>query len=69
MRLSWQAETGHFICHWSEVGQHVEYDPRWMREASDAQGGYLPPAPDFASHSPFGGASWFEPHPTHNDST
>jgi hypothetical protein len=26
------------------------------------QGAYLPPVPDFASHSPFGGASWFQPH-------
>jgi hypothetical protein len=31
-----------------------------MQEASDIQGSYLPPLPDFASHSPFGGAFWFE---------
>jgi hypothetical protein len=28
----------------------------------------LPPLPDFASHSPFGGASWFERYTPHRDS-
>jgi len=68
MRSSWQAETGHLACRWSEVGQRVQYDPHWMQEASDKQGGYLPPVPDFASHSPFGGATWFELHAARRDS-
>jgi hypothetical protein len=62
MRSSWQTETGHLACRWSEVGQRVRYTPRWIEEASDIQSGYLPPIPDFASHSPFGGASWFQFH-------
>ena len=62
MKSSWQSDTGHLGCVWSELGQRTEYNPCWMQEASDAQGGYLPPVPDFASHSPFGGASWFEPY-------
>jgi hypothetical protein len=33
-----------------------------MEETSNIQSGYLPPVPDFASHSPFGGADWFQPH-------
>jgi hypothetical protein len=33
-----------------------------MQQASEIQGSYLPPVPDFASHSPFGGATWFLPH-------
>jgi len=53
---SWQIETGHLACRWSEVGQHVQFNPRWMRETSDNQSGYLPPAPDFSSHSPFWGS-------------
>ena len=68
---AWQTETGHLSCHWSEVesGQHVQYNPRWMQEASDIQSGYLPPVPDFASHSPFGGAtSWFQFHAAGRDS-
>jgi len=67
MKSSWQTETGHLACRWSEVGQRAQYNPRWMREASDIRGSYLPPVPDFASHSPFGGAFWFEPHSAHRD--
>jgi hypothetical protein len=59
MKSSWQIETGHLVCRWSEVGQRVKYNPHWMQEASDIRGSYVPPIPDFASHSPFGGASWF----------
>jgi hypothetical protein len=60
---SWQTEKRHLTCRWSEVGQRVQCNPRWMQEASDIQSGYLSPVPDFASHSPFGGAtSWFQLH-------
>jgi hypothetical protein len=62
MRSSWQIAAGHLECRWSEVGQHVQYDSPWMRGASDVQGSYLPPLPEFASHGPFGGARgapWF----------
>ena len=55
MRSSWATETGHLACRWSEIGQRVQYNPRWMQEASDTQGSYLPPLPDFVIHSPFGG--------------
>jgi len=58
MRLLWQTETEHLACRWSDVGRRVQYNPPWMRETSES--GYVPPVPDFASHSPFGGASWFE---------
>jgi hypothetical protein len=64
MKTSWQSDTGHLACHWSEVGQRDKYDPCWMKEASEVQSGYLPPLPDFTSHSPFGGVSWFQPNPT-----
>jgi hypothetical protein len=59
MRSSWEMKTGHLVCRWSQVGQRVPYNPHWMQETSDIQGSYLPPIPDFASHSPFGGATWF----------
>jgi hypothetical protein len=39
-----------------------------MQEASDVQGSYLPPVPDFASHSPFGGATWFQRYTPDRDS-
>jgi len=57
---SWKMETGQLRCRWSEVGQRTPYNPRWMQEASDVQGSYLPLITDFASHSPFGGPSWFD---------
>jgi len=62
MKSSWQTDTGTLACRWCDVGQRVQYNPHWMQENSDIQGSYLPPLPDFASHSPFGGASWFELH-------
>ena len=62
MRTSWQIETGHPECRWSEVGQRVQYDPTWMRETSEVQSRCLLAVPDFASHSPFGGATWFYRH-------
>ena len=55
---SWQTEGGRLTCRWFEVGQHVPYNPPWMQDTSQLQSGYIPPIPDFASHSPFGGASW-----------
>lgn len=60
MRSSWQTKTGHLTCYWSEAGQRVQYHPRWMQETSESD--YLPPVTDFASHSPFGGATWFLPY-------
>jgi hypothetical protein len=69
MRSSWQTETGHLACRWSEVGKRVEYNSPWMQETSHMQSGYPLPVPDFASHSPFGGTtSWFRLHTADRDS-
>ncbi len=68
MKLSWQTETGDLACRWSEVGQRTQYEPAWMLDTSDIQCGYLEPIPDFPSHSPFGGPSWFELHFERRDS-
>jgi len=62
MKSSWQTDTGTLECRWSDVGRRVEYKSAWMQEACDIRGAYLPPITDFASHSPFGGASWLEAH-------
>ena len=63
MTVSWKTETGKLACRWSEVGQLVRYNPLWLQERSKVPSGYLPPTPDFASHSPFGGrAAWFQLH-------
>jgi hypothetical protein len=68
MAASWQMKTGHLTCRWSEVGQRLQYNPHWMQETSDIPTGSLPPAPDFASRSAFGGASWFQPRTAGRDS-
>ena len=63
MMSSWQTETGHLVCRWSAAGQRVPYHPSWMQDAKDLQGRYLPSLlPDFTGRSPFGGASWYQPH-------
>ena len=66
MRSSWQTETGHVVCRWSKARQRVQYHPQWMQDTSNIQGSYLPPIPDFASHS--WGASWFERYTPERDS-
>ncbi len=63
MRVFLQTESGNLTSRWSEVGQPAKYNLSWMQEKPNIQSSYLPPAPDFASHSPFGGASWFLPNP------
>jgi hypothetical protein len=67
MVSTWQTETGHLVCRWSDVGRRVQYNPSWMQEVSDIHSGYLPPLPDITSSSPFGGATWFQPHPAERD--
>lgn len=64
MRSSWRNESGHLLCQWSGVGERVQYNPPWMQDVSAIQGSYLPPIPNFASHSPFAGVSWFERYPS-----
>jgi hypothetical protein len=61
MKTSWQTETGQLTLHWSDVGVRVHFDRPLAQETSSAQGSYLPSLPDFASHSPFSGPSWFQP--------
>ena len=67
MTSSWQAETGHLVCRWSDMGQLAPYHPVWMQGTPNIQSSYLPPSLDFASHTPFGGAHWFQPDPADRD--
>ena len=63
MRSSWQMKEGHLVRRWSGQVESSEDKPAWLQMSTDIQSGYLPPPPDFASHSPFGGPSgfWFLP--------
>jgi hypothetical protein len=63
MTSSWQMKGGHIACRWLDLTERVKYDSPWMQASSDIQGSYLPPLPDFANHSPFGGpySFWFLP--------
>jgi len=63
MRSSWQTETGQLAWRWQPQG--IEYRTGWLNTTSEMNGSHLPPPPDFASHSPFGGPSWFELHVGH----
>jgi hypothetical protein len=60
MSSFWRVEAGRLERRWPELDQlRAEYKPSWMQSETEARGSYLPPPPDFASHSPFGGPSWF----------
>jgi hypothetical protein len=52
-------KEGHLVRRWSGQMERIDYQSPWMQTSADIQSGYLPPIPDFASHSPFGGPSWF----------
>ena len=64
MGSSWQTETGHLRLHWVEAGSDTEERSHPPVEEPAAEGSYLEPVPDFAAHSPFGGATWFYPDPS-----
>jgi hypothetical protein len=60
MNSLWRTESGQLTCSWVEKGCPQQYNPEWMQGAGTSSS--IPnPIPDFASHSPFGGAFWFEP--------
>lgn len=67
MKTTWLTETGALECRWEGLcpadAQHS--DERQVKTSEDRvmQGSYLPPLPNFACHSPFGGATWFYPNP------
>jgi hypothetical protein len=64
MGSSWQTETGHLRLNWDEAGCDAEEISRPVVEGVDGGGSHLEPVPDFAAHSPFGGATWFYPDPS-----
>jgi hypothetical protein len=62
MQMSWQTETDRLVCRWSDVGKHVQYNPRWMQDASRVHPRSVAPAfLNFTRLSPFGGRRWFDP--------
>lgn len=65
MRLSWQTETSRLVCRWSELGERVRYNPRWLQDASRDvhRKNVSGPVVDLPRLSPFGGGHWYAPHP------
>ena len=63
MTSSWQMKDGHVVCRWFGLMERVKCESPWMQTSSDIHGSYMPPMPDFANHSPFGGpySFWFLP--------
>ena len=33
MKPTWQTESDHIVCRWSEGGECIQYNPPWMQEA------------------------------------
>jgi len=60
MKTSWQTATGQLACRWTLFPHQPDRDAA-STESTDVYSSYLPPPPDFASHSPFGGPTWFLP--------
>lgn len=55
MKTSWQTETGHLECRWSEAGERLRYNAPWLQDASRSlQRKACPVLPDFRRRSPFG---------------
>lgn len=63
MNSTWQVKDGRIACRWFGLTERVKYESPSMQTGSDNQSSYLPPMPDFANHSPFGGpySFWFLP--------
>jgi hypothetical protein len=34
MNTTWHAENGRLACRWSELPQHVPYNPSWMQKGT-----------------------------------
>jgi hypothetical protein len=61
MAIKWSIDGSRIVPRWTDIGRAADFKPEWMN-ASDVEGSHLDPLPDFASHSPFGGATWFTAH-------
>ena len=61
MKSAWEANNGKLACCWGEFERRAPYNRSGMDETPQISC-YVEPVPDFASHSPFGGADWFLPH-------
>ena len=61
MIMSWQTEGDRLVCRWSEVGEHVQYNPRWIQDASRSvhQKNVSLSVLDFTRLSAFGGSEWY----------
>jgi len=61
MRISWQTENQRLVSRWSEEGERLKYNPRWMQDASREVPSETPSpsVPAFTRVSPFGGGGWY----------
>ena len=65
MKMSWQTEAVRLVCRWSELGERVPYNSRWIQDASRIVHGrdVSPSVLVFTKLSPFGGREWYAPDP------
>jgi len=63
LKMSWQTQTDYVVCRWSEVVERIQYNPRWVQDASRDidRKSVSTPVLDFTRLSPFGGREWYGP--------
>jgi hypothetical protein len=62
MTSSWQTETGHLVCRWSDLQALAQYKLTWTQDTTKVQSSCLPSLlPDFRKRSPFG-TFWYQSH-------
>ena len=62
MNISWQTQTAHLECRWSNVGDRIPFEPAWLQ--NDLEGSDMlvaNPILDLTTLSPFGGSDWYAP--------
>jgi len=61
MTTQWSFHGNRIVSRWADISPAADHLDM-QEDAPQISGSYLPPPPDFASHSPFGGATWLAPH-------
>jgi hypothetical protein len=59
MKTSWQSESGGLICRWSGLLDDESNSPITLRASTEAYASFMPPVPDFVTHSLLGESGTF----------
>jgi hypothetical protein len=61
MKTSWQSESGGLVCRWSALLDDESNSPITLRASTEAYASFMPPMPDFVTHSLLGSGEWYVP--------